>query len=212
MLGHTLGFYHPQILVQPTMPHPTMHFPVSSACTAYMAIPISTEDQKFKSWDPGSQSTQLIKKQALNLITRPLCGAYRQNSNHMLANYKLHYDDSVRDSLHLKNLIYPLFGHKHSYTSSAFVIYGPVELVPGVLALDCAAVATTEYGISSLDHCGAYTDRTVTTGWPAISFSTMILSGTFCTSGAFVVYGPVELVPVSLPLIVRQLPPLNMVS
>ena len=76
MLGHTLGFYHPQHLVLPAMPHPTMHFPVSSACTAYMAIPISTWDQKFESWDPGSHSTQLIKKQVLNLITRALRGAY----------------------------------------------------------------------------------------------------------------------------------------
>ena len=114
MLGHTLGFYHLQHLVLPTMPHPTRHFPVSSACTAYMAIPISTYDQKFKSWDPGSHSTQLIKKRVLNLITRPLCGAYRQNSNHMLA-WTISFTMMVlSETLHLKNLIYPLFGHKHS--------------------------------------------------------------------------------------------------
>ena len=59
---------------------------------------------------------------------------------------------SVEDSVHLKSFLYPLFGHKHSYTSSAFVVYGPVELVPGVLALDCAAVA--EYGLlNTADIC-----------------------------------------------------------
>ena len=56
--------------------HPTMHFPISSACTTYMAIPISSRDEKFESWDPGSHSTQLIKEQALNLITRPVCVAF----------------------------------------------------------------------------------------------------------------------------------------
>ena len=187
MLGHTLGFYHLQHLVLPTMPHPTRHFPVSSGCTAYMAIPISTYDQEFKSWDSGSHSTQLIKKRVLNLITRPLCGAYRQNSNHMWPTISFTMM-VLSETLHLKNLIYPLFGHKHSNTSSAFVVYGPVELVPGVLALDRAAVATTEYGISSLDHCEAYTDRTVTTRWQTISFPMMILSGTFCTSKTSSIY------------------------
>ena len=42
--------------------HPTMHFPISSACTTYMAIPISSWDQKFKSWNPGSHSTKLMKE------------------------------------------------------------------------------------------------------------------------------------------------------
>ena len=48
---------------------------------------------------------------------------------------------------HLKNFLSPLFGHKHSYTNSVFVISMPVELVPGVLALDGAADATTVYGL-----------------------------------------------------------------
>ena len=43
-----------------------------------------------------------------------------------------------------KNCLCPIFHHKHSYT---IVISGPVELVPGVLALDCAAVATTVSGL-----------------------------------------------------------------
>ena len=30
--------------------------------------------------------------------------------------------------LHLRNFLYPLFGHEHSYTSSAFVVPGPVNL------------------------------------------------------------------------------------
>ena len=75
MLGHILGFYQPQHLVLACCTHPTMHFPTSSACTTYMAIPISSWDQKFESWDPGSHSTQLIKEQVLKHITRPLCGA-----------------------------------------------------------------------------------------------------------------------------------------
>ena len=57
MLGHTLGFSHLNIWFWPAVPHPTMHFPVSSAC---MASPVSTWDQKFASWDPGSHSTQQI--------------------------------------------------------------------------------------------------------------------------------------------------------
>ena len=51
--------------------------------------------------------------------------------------------DSVGDSLNLKNFPYPLFSHKHSDTSSAW----PVELVLGVLALDCATVATMVSGL-----------------------------------------------------------------
>ena len=31
-------------------------------------------------------------------------------------------------TLHLRNFLYPLFGHKHSYTSSAFVVPEPVDL------------------------------------------------------------------------------------
>ena len=67
MLGCTLGFSHPQHLVPAC--HTPMHFPVSNACTANMAVPISTWDQKFWCWDPGSHSKQLIKEQVLNLIT-----------------------------------------------------------------------------------------------------------------------------------------------
>ena len=85
-----------------------MHFPVFSACTAYVAVPISTWDQKFRSGDPCSHSTQLIKEQACNLITRPLYGAY--------------------------------------------------------------------------------TDRKVTTRWPTISFTKMILSETLCTSETFSIH------------------------
>ena len=59
--------------------------------------------------------------------------------------YKFHCDDSVRDFLHLKKFLYPFFRHKHSYTSSAFVVSGPAE--PGVLAFDCAAVATMVSGL-----------------------------------------------------------------
>ena len=45
----------------PAIPHPTIHFTVSSTCTAYTAIPISIWNQKLGSWDPGSHSTQMIK-------------------------------------------------------------------------------------------------------------------------------------------------------
>ena len=48
---------------------------------------------------------------------------------------------------HLKNFLYPLFSHKHSYTNSVFVISMPGELVPGVFALDCAVDVTTVYGL-----------------------------------------------------------------
>ena len=53
-----------------------MLFPISSACMTYMAIPISSWHQKFRSWDPGIHSTQPIKEYVLNHITRPLCGAF----------------------------------------------------------------------------------------------------------------------------------------
>ena len=42
VLGHTLNIWF-----RPAIPNATMHFPVSSGCTAYMAIPSSTLDQKF---------------------------------------------------------------------------------------------------------------------------------------------------------------------
>ena len=44
--GQMLGFSHPQHLV-PACHTPSMHFPVSSACIAYKAIPISTGDEKL---------------------------------------------------------------------------------------------------------------------------------------------------------------------
>ena len=49
----------------------------------------------------------------------------------------------LSETLHRKIFLYPLFHHKHSYTSSAFVVSRPVELVPGAHALDCVAVTTT---------------------------------------------------------------------
>ena len=79
MLGHTLGFYHTQHLVLTCcIPshHALPYIIISSACMTYMAITISSWDQKCKFWDPGSHSTQLIKEKVLNLITRPLCGAF----------------------------------------------------------------------------------------------------------------------------------------
>ena len=88
------------------------------------------------------------KNRSLTSSLRPLCGAYTDRKvNHTLADYEFHLNDSVGDSLNLKNFLYPLFCHKHSYTSSAFVVSWPVELVPGVLALDCAAAATTVSGL-----------------------------------------------------------------
>ena len=76
--------------------------------------------------------------------------------------------------------------------------------------------------------CGAYTDRKVTTRWPTISFTKMILSETLCTSKTFSIHSsttntPTPAVPlsfldqqslylVSLPLIVRQLPLWYLVS
>ena len=56
----------------------------------------------------------------------------------------------LSETLHLKNFLYPLFRHKHSYTSSAFVVSGLVEVVPGVLALDCAAVAIMVSGLLNI--------------------------------------------------------------
>ena len=99
--------------------------------------------------DPGNLAVTAhswSKNWSLNSLLRLLCGAYtdRKVTTHLPTN---HQDDPVRDSLHLKTFFYPFFRHKHSYTSSTFVISRPVELVLGVLALDCAAVATTVSGL-----------------------------------------------------------------
>ena len=59
------------------MPHPTMHFSVSSACTAYMAVPIYTYGNRnpmLGSWQ--SQHAAYQKNRSLNSSLRPLCGAY----------------------------------------------------------------------------------------------------------------------------------------
>ena len=66
------------------------------------------------------------------------------------------------DSLNLKNFLYPLICHKHSFTSSAFVVTWAVELVPGVLALDCAAVATT-YLVSWMQQTSTFLQDSVST-------------------------------------------------
>ena len=102
---------------------------------------MGSEIRVLESW----QSQHAAEK---NLIT--LWGIHRQKGEHILADYKLHKDDSVGDSLHLKNFLYSRFRHKHSYTSCTFVVSGPLELVPGVVALDCAAVAN--HGIWSPEY------------------------------------------------------------
>ena len=78
------------------------------------------------------------KNRSLTSTLRPLCGAhtYRKVTTHWLT-----IDDSFGDSLQFKNFLYSIVCHKHSNTSSAFVISGPVELVSGVPLLDCEAVA-----------------------------------------------------------------------
>ena len=74
-----------------------MHFPVSSACTAYMVVPISAQDQEFGSWDPGSHSTQQVKEHVLSLIISTT-GAVTNRLCWPTISF------TVRDSLHLKKL------------------------------------------------------------------------------------------------------------
>ena len=54
---------------------------------------------------------------------------------------------------------------------------------PGILAVTARSWSKNRSLTSSLRPlCGAYTDRKVTTCWPTISFTNMILSETLCTS------------------------------
>ena len=85
------------------------------------------------------------KNRSLTSSLKPLCGAYTDRK--VTTRWPIMSFTKIILSLNLKNFLYPLFCHKHSYTSSAFVISWPVELVPGVLALDCAAAATTVSGL-----------------------------------------------------------------
>ena len=147
MLGHTLGFYHPQHLV-PACHTPSYHaLPYIQCLHGLHGHSNLHMDKKFKSWDPGSHSTQLIKEQVLNPITRPLCWAF---IHRMVTTWRptISFTKMILlETLHLIKFLYPHFGHKHSYTNSVLVISRPVELLPGVLALNCAADATMVYGL-----------------------------------------------------------------
>ena len=63
-----------------------------------------------------------LKNRSLTSSLRPLCGAYTDRKVTTRWPTEFHQDDSVGDSLNLKNFLCPLFRHKHSYTSSAFVL------------------------------------------------------------------------------------------
>ena len=60
----------------PTCHAPSYHFSVSSACTAYMAVPIYTWEQKSDAGILAVTACSLSKKRSLNSSLRPLCGAY----------------------------------------------------------------------------------------------------------------------------------------
>ena len=89
------------------IPHPTMHFPVSSACMVYMAVP---------HWIRNSDA--------------------------------------------------------------------------GILAVTARSWSKNRSLTSLRPFCGAYTDRKVTTHWPTISFTKMILSETPYTSKTFSIHSP----------------------
>ena len=53
-----------------------MHFPVSSACTAYMAVPIYTWEQKFNAGILAVTVCSWSKNRSLTTSLRPLCRVY----------------------------------------------------------------------------------------------------------------------------------------
>ena len=150
------------------------HFPASSACMAYMAIPISTWDQKSKSWDPGSHSTQLIEEQVLNFIIRPLCrghprGWFGRKSLPKLADFSLSWAE----------------GEKKMYR-----MYREIQNLDQNFLKSWNCLKTSLYlkALGWLLLCGAYTDRRVNTCWPTTSFTKMILSEILCTSKTFSIH------------------------
>ena len=87
------------------------------------------------------------KNRSLTSSLRQLCGAYTDRKITTRWPTMSFTKIILSETLNLKNFLYPLFCHKLSYTSSAFVISWPVELVSDVLALDCAAAATAVSGL-----------------------------------------------------------------
>ena len=83
------------------------------------------------------------KNRSLTSSLRPLCGAYTEGK----VTTRWPTISFTKMILSETLCISKTFSIHSSYTSSAFVISGPVELVPGVLTLDCAAVATTVSGL-----------------------------------------------------------------
>ena len=134
------------------LPYPippcTSLYPVPARPTWPFQSPHGSEIQILRSWQ---SQYQLIKEQVLNPITRPLCWAFTYRMVTTWWSTISFTKMILLETPHLKNFLNPLFGHKHSYTNSVLVISRPVELVPGVLALDCVAVNTTEYGLNSAD-------------------------------------------------------------
>ena len=99
----------------PAVPHPTMHFPTSSACTTYMAIPIShgirNSNPRILAVTAPSWSKN---RDVLNHITRPLCGAVTHRIVSTCWPAISFTKKILSETLHLENFPYPLFGHKHS--------------------------------------------------------------------------------------------------
>ena len=123
-----------------------MHFPVSSACTP--TWPFQSPHGIRKKMVLGSWQSQHTAHQRTGPSSlRPLCGAYTDRKVTTRCPTISFTKVILSETLHLKTFLYPLFRHEHCYTSSAFVVSGLVKLVPVVLVLDCAAVATTVSGL-----------------------------------------------------------------
>ena len=113
-------------------------------CTSLYPVPVRPtwpfqSPHGIRNSDPGIlvvTASSWSKNRSLTSSLRPLCGAYTDRKVTTCWPTISFTKMIPLDSLH----------QKHSYTCSPFVISRPVELVPGVLALECA-VATTVSGL-----------------------------------------------------------------
>ena len=140
MLGHTLGFSHPQHLVpacQSQCHHALLCIQCLHGLRGHSNLHMGSEIRILGSWQSQHAADQRI-------------GPYPHHLDH-----SVRHTQTERSTISFTKMILSetlciskTFSIHSSatntptpYTSSNFVISGPVELVPGILALDCAAVA-----------------------------------------------------------------------
>ena len=124
MLVHIPGSSHPLIRVRLAIPIASMNFFATVACTAYVAIPITTWDEEFRCWDHCSQGPKWVVEWIFYRITdTTLCSIDRYKTTHSLTDYNLQQDDQV-ETVHIKksytvstnnSYVYTFFQQSYSY-------------------------------------------------------------------------------------------------